>query len=111
MRNRTYTFGPGYHESLVLTASCRRKQGDSRQISLRLTGTVPIYCGFGWEHTANINVETSVWTSEKGELSRIVAEMWENFDAEVDGKYRIAAILTEEALEDWYDPCEMAQAA
>ena len=76
--NATYTFGPGRLESLTLTRP--------NPFTGHLSGSYRVYCGMGWEHTAEIDI-----THE--------------FQAVLDNEQMVEELLAF-ALEDWLDPCE-----
>ena len=94
-RTRTknaHHFGPGRLESLTLYERTGR---NPRRHQYRIEGTFTVYCGNGWDHSAYLN---GMWADVRSLVDYGLDDI-----TDVD---RIADILVEWELEDWFDPCE-----
>jgi len=88
------TFGPGYLESVTLHRRGVRL-GGRPVIQVRITGTVRVYCGEGWEHQASVRTRYQ----PQADFARSDAGTGQDRD------YALAHDLVEVALSDWTDPC------
>lgn len=88
MSNRRWTFGPGSLESVTLY---RRTVRDGAW-EYRIRGSFTVYCGNGWDHTADVT-----------------SSDWYSVTADPFDTYNVAHELVNLALEDWSDPCEVPQ--
>lgn len=116
---KTHPFGPGQYESLVLKTWISKVEGSSfnrrERVTGRLEGVYTIYCGEGNEHDFEIKEDISAWNTEVlvGEIGLesdafLLFEI-HNFINKVDAIYEIADRLMNNALEDWFDPCEATE--
>jgi hypothetical protein len=106
-RVKSFKFDPGSLESIELrmwVAPHSRGGGSGPRIVTRATGTYRVYCGSGWEYTADIDERHQFLLDRPdGEVDEWLATAWNKGD--VDAAHDAAAELVEWALDDWNDPC------
>lgn len=100
-RTRTQTFGPGSLEGVTLKTWTRRSESDgSKMIKGKIEGVYTVYCGEGWEHDVEIDIDVSGWTSEEHEDAQMVVDAHEGHNA-----FFFVAQEIDFFLYDWIDPC------
>lgn len=99
----THTFGPGSLEDVTLTSWVSKREGDDRQITLTLKGTFRVYCGYGWEHTLDVNIRDGAWTGEAGSYT---ADILAAHKGDEEAAWKLTDVLIQMTLDDeWEDPC------
>ncbi len=106
-RVKSFRFDPGSLESVELrlwVVPGSRYGGRSPLIKARATGSYRVYCGSGWEHSADID-EQHLFDLERpsDQVEEQLATAWTKGDGEAarDAAHQ----LIEWALEGWADPC------
>lgn len=109
-RVRRFRFDPGSLESVelrmwVVPRTSRSDWGPL--IMARATGSYRVYCGSGWEHSADID-ERHLFDLQRpsDQIEERLAAAWnrDDSDAASDATHQ----LVEWALEDWTDQCAEA---
>ncbi len=92
-------------ESLELKVWTKRRLGDMRQVRASLIGTYRVYCGYGWEHTHDVNVtDVGAWDGERDSYALDVIGAR---DGDPEAADRLAQFMLDCSLdEDWEDPCQ-----
>ncbi len=94
------TFGPGSLENIELRTWVSRREGGATRMKGKIEGTYTVYCGMGWEHDVDIDIDLGAWSNESDSESL--------FDAhEGHNAFFFIAQEIEYDLEDWVDPCEL----
>jgi len=106
-RVKSFRFDPGSLEwvELRMWVMLRsRGGGQSPLIKAHAIGSYRVYCGSGWEHSADID-EQHLFDLERpsGEVEERLAAAWTKGDS--DAACDAAHQLVEWALDDWADPC------
>lgn len=103
----THTFGPGSLEDVKLKSWVSKREGDARRITLTLTGTFRVYCGYGYEHTVKIDIRDGAWTTEVGQWTTDIVAAHGGDD---EAAWKLTDVLIQMALDEgWEDPCEAEQ--
>lgn len=107
-RVRSFQFGPGSLESVELRmwlVPRSGRDGLTRLIKTRATGSYRVYCGAGREHSTDVD-EWHVFDVERPdeEVEERLAVAWTGGDR--DAAWDAAHQLVDWALEGWTDPCE-----
>jgi hypothetical protein len=106
-RVKSFRFDPGSLESVELRmwmVPRTRRSDAGPQIKAHASGTYRVYCGSGWEHSADID-ERHVFDLDRpsDQVDERLASAWSRGDT--DAAWDATHQLVEWALEDWTDPC------
>lgn len=106
-RVKSFRFDPGSLESVELrmwVVPRTRRSDRGPLIKARATGSYRVYCGGGWEHSADID-ERHLFglESPSDQVGERLAAAWNRGDR--DAAWHATHQLVEWALEDWTDPC------
>lgn len=105
-RTTVYNFPAGSLESLKLKTWTRKRLGDMRQIRVKLEGTYRVYCGYGNEHTHEVDVLDGAWDGERDQWA---VDVINARDGHADAAERVVQFLLEDSLIDWFDPCHQGE--
>lgn len=97
---RARTFGPGSIESIELRTWVSRQEEGATQLKGKIEGTYTVYCGMGWEHDVDIDIDLGGWNVESDTESLFDAHNGHN-------AYFFIAQEIDYFLDDWSDPCEL----
>jgi hypothetical protein len=111
-RTRVLSTGPGFYENVELRVWRGRSFGSSRERYVATyRGTVPAYCGNGWEHRVAVRgrvdefepVEDGGGFFDFLEPFRLLRAAYRG---DLDAAWYLLELEIQRDLEDWDDPCE-----